>query len=508
MPSLFCALADAGTTWASSALLQHIFTIFGGDEYMFGKKVFAAMLATILGASLFGANVAKAVIDLDDDEGEVIYATETLVEATVTDLTGYSVVMGPGDILNVRAAIGLGGPTGTYVTVKFVLSGMVFSTAVAGGDLTIVGGSYGTPASRRSGGQVGEADVSFIVTRSANDASDSDVVTLSIDQLGVKPGVPGSVMMTVTDSVGDAEEHTASYANAVRTMRALDEKPVATNLVATVETRFKSFRPVPGTATATMGTLGSFMVDAKTAYLAAGDGLPVVLAEDIIMTGDTSSVTISGDFSFADMAWLDTAMTCDTEATPADLLDRDDETVMDDLMEQTPLAFTTAAQYLCISVLTGDEAVAIPAAGPYIVTTAYDAATEGAGWPPSAGEHALGSITRDGTTVHIPYLTTFGDYNQRIVVSNRGANPAPYWITFRPEDGTTATPGMYAMGTLEANSTMVLRAEHVVTLVGRSRTAATFVAEAKATQVDVATVIVNMMTGGTDTVNYEPEPTD
>ena len=32
---------------------------------MLGKKVFAAMLATVLGASLFGANAAKAQINLD-----------------------------------------------------------------------------------------------------------------------------------------------------------------------------------------------------------------------------------------------------------------------------------------------------------------------------------------------------------------------------------------------------------------------------------------------------------
>ena len=107
--------------------------------------------------------------------------------------------------------------------------------------------------------------------------------------------------------------------------------------------------------------------------------------------------------------------------------------------------------------------------------------------------------------MHIPYLTTFADYNQRIVVSNRGANEADYWITFRPEDGVMATPGMYAMGTLDGNSTKVLRAMDVVTLEGRSRTAATFVAEAQSSQIDVATVIVNMMTGSTDTVNYDPE---
>ena len=124
---------------------------------------------------------------------------------------------------------------------------------------------------------------------------------------------------------------------------------------------------------------------------------------------------------------------------------------------------------------------------------------------PSDGEHALGSIGRDGTTVHIPFLTTWEDYNQRIVVSNRGANPAPYWITFRPEDGVMSTPGMYATGTLDGNSTMVLRVMDVVTLDGRSRTAATFVAEAQRSKIDVATVIVNMMTGSTDTVNYDAE---
>ncbi len=107
--------------------------------------------------------------------------------------------------------------------------------------------------------------------------------------------------------------------------------------------------------------------------------------------------------------------------------------------------------------------------------------------------------------MHIPFLTTWADYNQRIVVSNRGANPAPYWITFRPEDGVMATPGMYATGTLDGNSTMVLSAMDVVTLEGRTRTAATFVAEAQRSQIDVATVIVNMMTGSTDTVNYDAE---
>ena len=309
---------------------------------------------------------------------------------------------------------------------------------------------------------------------------------------------PEARLVMRTDSVGDGAEHSASYTNAVRTMRALQETAMPMNLEATVDERFKSFGPM-----GTKGTLGSFMVGANTDLLDADGGVAVGLADIIGETlADGSSVTISGDFSFVSAAWLDTTNACNDTVEGRGLVQTEDEKVLDEL---TAVAPPTVAMYLCISVPTGDAAVAIPATDPYMVTTEYAAGTPMAGWPPNAGEHSLGRITRDGTTVHIPFLTTWADYNQRIVVSNRGANEADYWITFRPEDGVTATPGMYAMGTLDGNSTIMLRAMDVVTLEGRTRTAATFVAEAKSTQIDVATVIVNMMTGGTDTVNYESD---
>ena len=194
---------------------------------MLGKKVFAAMLATVLGASLFGANAAKAVINLDaTDRSSAVatYATETLVEGD----DGYSVVMAPDtgsdtetNLLNVTGKIGLGGHDNSSVTVRFELSGMVFSAEVmggAGGDFEIVG--HGS-ISIRSGGKVGDDYVSFIASRQSGSTRDS-LATLEIDQLGVKPGVGGSVTMMVSDTLGP-ETHTASYPNAVRTMRGLDE---------------------------------------------------------------------------------------------------------------------------------------------------------------------------------------------------------------------------------------------------------------------------------------------
>ena len=172
---------------------------------MFGKKVFAAMLATVLGASLFGANAAKAQINLDaDDKSAVIYATETLATA-VEGHGDYYVVEDDGDNLNVLSKVGLGGPSGTFVTVRFDLGGMVFNTTPTLGFAS----RHGT-ASRRTGGMAGDAFVSFIASRTAA-TEDTVVATLDVADFGVKPGVNGSVTMTVTDSVGDDAEYTAKY---------------------------------------------------------------------------------------------------------------------------------------------------------------------------------------------------------------------------------------------------------------------------------------------------------
>ena len=105
---------------------------------MLGKKVFAAMLATVLGASLFGANAAKAVINLDPDMEKPAAVTivcdgDSCGGSTVTDSDGYSVVNGTNvgeHCLNVTGMVGLGGPAGTFVTIRFDLGGMVFSNAI------------------------------------------------------------------------------------------------------------------------------------------------------------------------------------------------------------------------------------------------------------------------------------------------------------------------------------------------------------------------------------------
>ena len=112
---------------------------------------------------------------------------------------------------------------------------------------------------------------------------------------------------------------------------------------------------------------------------------------------------------------------------------------------------------------------------------------------------------RDGTTVHIPYITQFANYNQRIVIVNRGAEAA-YSMSFMTEDGVTATPGMDAEGTLPAMSTTYLSLMHsdVVTIEGPfNRASATLIIEREPSQIDVVVSQTNA-NGGTDTVKYTP----
>ena len=164
------------------------------------------------------------------------------------------------------------------------------------------------------------------------------------------------------------------------------------------------------------------------------------------------------------------------------------------------------ARHLCIMVQGDDDesedgmdAPRIPETGAYTAMGSYTGIV-GAAIGPKPQEQTLGMITRNGTTVHIPYMTTYEGYNQRLVLSNRGSADAAYEIEFRPEEGTTATPMEMATGTLMGNTTVTMKATDLVMLEDGSRTAATIILEAQPTNIDVTSVIVNKASQDTDTV--------
>lgn len=100
-------------------------------------------------------------------------------------------------------------------------------------------------------------------------------------------------------------------------------------------------------------------------------------------------------------------------------------------------------------------------------------------------------------------MTTFADYNQRLVLVNRGTAAVPYSITFTEENGVTSAAGSAASGTLAAQETKIIKATDIVTLTGASRTAATIVVTAPSSTIDAATTSVNLADKSTDTVKLQ-----
>ena len=129
---------------------------------------------------------------------------------------------------------------------------------------------------------------------------------------------------------------------------------------------------------------------------------------------------------------------------------------------------------------------------------------------PAAGEPmAAGAIDRNGTTVHITYLSASDRANQRLVIVNRGADPARFWMTeFQAEGGAMVThigAAELAQGTeseVPGGARRIVRVQqNLAVSAGPQRTAGTLTVAAPTRHIDVMTVQV---VGGTlDSTVYQ-----
>ena len=119
----------------------------------------------------------------------------------------------------------------------------------------------------------------------------------------------------------------------------------------------------------------------------------------------------------------------------------------------------------------------------------------------------VASIEHDGTTVQIPYVTTYENYNQRLVINNRSKVDAYFTVEFQTEAENAAGDAIMVtsdnptgMMTAAGGQTTVLRMADLVTIENATRAAATVVIQAGPATVDVATTIVSKNDGSTDTI--------
>ena len=274
---------------------------------------------------------------------------------------------------------------------------------------------------------------------------------------------------------------------------------------ATIASDFLAFDTAGG-STATNGNLGKVdfvLLDPDGAGGATAPfdktGTPIAIIADLV--GATSSFTLSGSFDTAtDVQFGTTDTSCASLVVFGTVYSA---VIAADRQSVLVTGITAAGRDLfdnsaiCYVVSGTQEVAATPG---YSATTAGSTIIAGTAGTLADGSGSLSGLTREGSTASIDVLTTFSDYNQRIIITNRSTIAAAYEIRFLTEPGVTAVAGPAATGTIPAGAVLALRATDVVTLIGGTRCSATLTIEANSAFVAATTQTVNLNDSGTDTV--------
>ena len=468
---------------------------------MLSRNTLGVAGAAILGSvALLATNTASAAIDIDKETG-VMVAKETLLDNAFTTPSGTttkyynleesSTTGGEYDLM-VKQGIGFGGEATLHLRIE--LMNMVFNSASA---IAITNAGDGEVAPT-GGGVSGDSYATFSIEGHVTSSAGS-VLTVGVESISVLPDAAGSVKATwhrdsIDAAIGTSAIRTVMADDVVQVVDGLEEKGMSSDAMSDVASGFSMFD-------------GDDKTEAQIGYLrirtkdnAMHRGGTAVEGPGSFLAGveDAITVTFKGDFSNHKFM-VHPMMDCTgTALTSTPNKDKNELKVMlpnaDTVDADTPKVVMLA---LCMMV---DEKNTMPIPNTDFTATVKYMKLANAMFPRADQTVTIGSIERTGTTVHIPYLTTYMGYNQRIVLSNRGSADAGYMIMFRPEAGVMATAGDAAEGMLPPMSTMTLRAQDVVELEGGSRTAATITVVANPKMIDVTSVIVNTESRDTDTV--------
>ncbi|MBO6658528.1 MAG: hypothetical protein JJ934_16675 [Pseudomonadales bacterium] len=448
--------------------------------------------------SALGASTSAFAIDLDNakDTPEVI-AEDTLLSTNVIATTTIPVFQAGSLIETTEIGVGIAPDDQNFIRID--LTGAVFAASVDGSATTDCTGDV---ISTIDGGAIGDDYVVYGVQAGPNGCAQTSEFNLAAVNLGFTGGSAVSVQLRQfegqTEAINEGDDLYSISGSAVTYGETLEVgNNIAANArVGEVSSNFLRFQDGAGGTTLAV-EIGAIEL-VETGNTNSQNGAATATAADAYTTA-SSAVQVSGDFSFG--TWtFDNDNDCTNGSTVADsvpTISEDFTTATTDLaggMDVTDFVGTHV--FLCVTVDGTDDVIN---ESTYSWTTVPVGVTNGVNTPSALGA-SLGSISRNGTTVQIPYLTTFEDYNQRLVIVNRGATDATYSITFTTEDDTTATAGTAASGTVAKGSVISLKARDIVSLAGKTRTAATLIVVAPSGNIDVATNQVNLADGSTDTV--------
>ena len=422
-----------------------------------------------------------------------VYAKESLQKANSFKGKGddasttYYRVTGAGSDLNLTFVAGTRIGSADTGLLEITLTGMAFEATptVANFERT-TGGMMGesTVLMRYTGSGVLAADAPVIIDLNG---SDDDVVGITDGHTG---GVKVEVINATLESVlGSGKARTmVMQAMAVVGKSGVMQATAEMSPTSRVSQEFMAFNEGGDHLAAGVGSLEIAL--AASPPMNAADGAAITL--DALFDGATSMVKLVGDLSFVDSVTLQTGEIM-TAAECADSGNTDWPIADDKMMTTDVMASTfTSKQYICIQ---AKADTVIPEAS-YQVAIDYMPAETDFVSPVMDATVNIGSIDRDGTTIHIPFVSTWEGYNHRFMIVNNGP-PTTYEFMFKPEDGITAEGGAMASGALPMG-TIHLQASDIVMLTGGNRTAATFTAVAQKKHIEMSSVLARRGTGATD----------
>jgi hypothetical protein len=457
-----------------------------------------------IGALAFAGSSAMAFdLDLTTQTSET-YALESLDtdSSVVVGTATYYDVDNASNALDVFGAYGVGVINGAQTFVRYDLTNGVFGAVPS----ATISGMAGTVV---TGGTVGASSVVFQFTASAaiSAGADTTMVASQYAAIDTASGVAVTRKIFETSTLANsngtalATKTAASGANLIDFTSGVSSTiaGATTGNVASVAAAFATFTG----ATPRLAVIGSATVTAAgttAAPVRFQDGTTIDSNLQEMLNTTTSTFVVTGD-SFGSLTQtfgLSDSTTC--AGTPTALTANAAGTASVATALTTLLPLTTAAKTACMTIATTNGTTQIPK-GNHTIAITFQPLDATIVNTPAAVTGTIGTIAHDGTTVELPYLTTFSDYNQRVVMTNRGTTAATYNVTpFQTEAGVTAAAGTGASGSIPAGGVAVVKTSDIVTLTGGTRAAATLSIIASDANVNVATTQVNLSDGSTDTV--------
>ena len=471
------------------------------------------------------SGTAHAVIDLDAGAATpvdtVIVSNETFTDTaaatqTVGGQTFHKInLSATSTVLRVDGKIGVVGRAGRQLFIRHDLTNMVFSQAATATANATTGtvripdadddgnvDSPGITLQLEGGGTVGDDHVVYSAPAGAVVDLNATVSAYLHDVLAILPNTRGDVAMSVHLRAGAALRSGATGLSA----KSKTAVTTATSLTTTVPTSAPVTASVASgfTQLSALGTrgpnlpqpIGSVVVGLGPTmgiHVKAADGETVQDVSDVVIPA-RSSMKFSGQFSIGAFALSSDG--CATTLARSLVLSASET-------EATAASVEAGTRTLCITV-PASNTMPVPA-GMYSAEVDYAPLANAAFPPADLAETVIGRIRRSGVEVQIPFLTTQPEYEQHVIIVNRSARPVDYTFTFTPfGDDVTVTPGGMSEGRVPARTQMVMKATDVVSLTGGVETSASLSVVASAGGIDVMTQQVNVETGDTDTVHYEP----